>query len=495
MGIGSGLPVLRLVLAGLAVPHPTHCPSTRDQATTSIVGMLPQEAAIRLPSEDVSYRLIETYFEHCDFFSPIFYKASVLRSLDDASDVSKTQERYKIFMILAVAVQLLSRTDSSVPASRADAFFSTASDILLTHTTELLTGDLSHLEVLLVMIQFMSFSSQPAGTWHTIGLATRLSIDLGLHDEPSSLQLDNHSLDRRRRLFWATYTFERNLCAVLGRPVSIPDEAISAPLPSCVEGCITEQGVSPSSRPSRLALAVHLIKFRRLESEIMQVLHQSPPLFSKTFDHCSWRDDMRKRLYEWRATLPPHQTKSQLAPLEIFDGCLHNSLLQLYSPSRHLPRLASDDCLFLASCAQRSIEAYRSSFRDGKLRFYWRTIHNLFRSGVALIHCLKNWPQERAIDLDSIHMSLNSCSSILWGMVERYPAGRPCRDIFETLHDSTRGWNPHQLSVMQTQPGASDAVLVFPAAGQYDLPQTFGGATNGPSLQDFNMQEFVMWDI
>ncbi|KAH3919688.1 hypothetical protein HBH56_017510 [Parastagonospora nodorum] len=320
--------------------------------------MLPQEAAMRLPSRDLSYRLIETYFEHCDFFSPIFYKASVLRSLDDANDISKTQERYKIFMILAVAVQLLSRTDSSVPASRADAFFSTASGILLTHTTELLTGDLHHLEVLLLMIQFLSFSSQPAGTWHILGLATRLSIDLGLHDEPSSLQLDKHSLDRRRRLFWAIYTFERNLCAVLGRPVSIPGEAISVPLPAHVEEGITEQGVPPSSSPSRLALAVHLMKFRRLESEIMQVLHQSPPLFSKTFDHYSWRDDMRKRLYEWRATLPSHQRTSQLAPLEIFDGCLHNSLLQLYSPSRHLPRLASDDCVFLASCAQKSIEAY-----------------------------------------------------------------------------------------------------------------------------------------
>jgi hypothetical protein len=358
MGTGSGLPLLRLVVAGLSPHQLKVSPDTHDPATSTIADLLQQETAAQLPTKDVALRLIDGYFEHCDFFSPIFYKAFVSRMLDAADDVSRHSERYTIFMIVAVAVQLLNRTDSSIPASRADAFFSAVTDILVNHTTDVLTGDIAHLESLLLMIQYASFSSRPSGTWHIIGLATRLCIDLGLHDEPSSLKLDALSLDRRRRLFWATYTFERNLCAVLGRPVSIPDEAISVPLPAGVdEENITEDGIIQSTGPSRVGLAVHLIKFRRLESEILQVLHQSPPLFSNTFAYHSWREDIRHRLHRWRAALPSHDMPSQLAPLEIFDGCLHNSLLQLYSPSRHLPFLSSDDLTFLASCTQNSIEA------------------------------------------------------------------------------------------------------------------------------------------
>ena len=496
MGTGSGLPLLRLLLAELGAPSPIAHATSRDPALSSIADLLPQEVTVQLPTTDVSLRLIDAYLEHCNFFSPIFYRADVLRMLDAVNDTCKFEEQYKIFMILAIAIQLLNRTDSSIPVTKADAFCSTASRILLAHSAALLSGDLNHLEILLLIIQYSSFSSGPAGTWHLIGQATRLAIDLGLHDEPSpSPSLNPLSLDRRRRLFWATYTFERNLCAVLGRPVSIPDEAIFVSLPASVdEDYITVDGILSQSSPSRTALAVHLIRFRQLESEVMQVLHQKPPLASKTFDHRSWRDDMRQRLYDWRSIVPLHPNPSQLAPMEIFDGCLYNSLLHLYSPSRHMPSVSSEDLGFLVGYAQESIEAYRSSFRDGKLRFYWRTVHNLFRSGVTLIYCLKNWPQGRNLDAGSVYASLNSCSSVLWGMVEHYPLGKPCRDTFETLYRSVQQSNTEQIPYLQTGNHSLDNPFSFTAAAD-DFPEhPFGLTLNDSIPQIPSLQGMFIWD-
>lgn len=150
--------------------------------------------------------------------------------------------------------------------------------------------------------------------------------------------------------------------------------------------------------------------------------------------------------------------------------------------------------MFLASCTQNSIEAYRSSFRGGKLRFYWRTVHNLFRAGAALIYCLKNWPTDCEIDLESANKSLGTCSSILWGMVERYPAGSPCRDTFETLYDSVRGLNKQQLFTIQPQLQANCGPAIFPTIVQDNLAQSFEGLPNDFSLQDISMQDFITWE-
>jgi hypothetical protein len=150
--------------------------------------------------------------------------------------------------------------------------------------------------------------------------------------------------------------------------------------------------------------------------------------------------------------------------------------------------------VFLASCAGRSIEAYRSSFRDGKLRFYWRTVHNLFRSGVALIHCVKNWPPERGIDQGSMRNSLNSCSSILWGMVERYPAGRPCRDLFETLYQSIRDCDTNTTPLILPQMQSLDAFLSSPAAMQDIQGHNLDLISTDVLLSDANMQDFVTWN-
>ncbi|KAF9730968.1 hypothetical protein PMIN02_008892 [Paraphaeosphaeria minitans] len=475
MGGGSGLPLLRLLLHNLGPP--------------------PLRGAVQIPASDVCLRLTEAYFEHSDFFSPILYRSDVLRILEIAFDTLQAVDKYKIHMILAVAIQLVNRTDASFPVAKAEAFASTANQFLLNNADNILTGDLQHLEVLLLSVQYASFSSSPAGTWHIIGQATRLAIDLGLHEEPPAhLSFGLLTLDRRKRLFWATYTYERNLCAVLGRPVSIPDESISVSLPVDLDDdYITEERLLPQSSVSRKALALHLIRYRQLESEIMQILHQRQPLASREFDHQLWRDDMRQRLYDWRANVPVHQSSTQLAPMEIFDGHLNNSLLHLYSPSRHMPIVSDDSMIFLADCAQKAIEAYRSSFQGGKLRFYWRTVHNLFRAGIAVIYCLKKWSETGCTDFDYMQKSTQTCSKVLWGMVERYPSGKPCRDIFDDLCQSVQ--QPSTRDDMRIRNDVIDLLdpNMFPFTFLTELADPLGLLPNDLMHPNANAQQPFAW--
>lgn len=421
----------------LAEPIRSVSQSTRRADHRSLLDELPYEARAGFPGPDAASRLIDAYFEHCEFFSPVIpCKSDLMAAVTPlfaetrrAGNSTITLAKFRVYIVFAVAVLLLNRTDSAFPISRAEGYFSIAAQILAQSPTIICTGDLEHLCNLLLVVQYSCFSSNLAAAWQFLGLASRLALELGLHDERAvAASLSLSQLNQRRWLFWALYTSERNLCVIIGRPFSIPDEAIQTPLPDLSEG------------DSGRAIALHLITHRLYESEMYTTVHQKMPSNGAALDLFSWRESMRQRLVEWAEAAPIslEESSTQLAPLGIFQGILNIGLVILYYPSPSFPSPSENDMLILAQSAAESIRAYKSTFRDGQLRFFWRTTHNLFRSGVAMAYCVHvqathNYPGLNQADMIQ---SVNMCVSILWAMVERYPAGRVYRDAFEVLANS-----------------------------------------------------------
>ncbi|KAK1993330.1 hypothetical protein LX36DRAFT_258148 [Colletotrichum falcatum] len=429
----------------LAEPIRSVSQTPRHSDHRSLLGVLPNAPEVALPTRDAAVRLVDAYFEHCEFFSPIlpskedFVASSVALLYKDSpsgqgpKDPAVILAGFRAYTVFATVALLLNRTDPAFHASTADGYFATASRLLAQNPAVICTGDLQHVYNLLLVGQYTCFVSNLSGAWHFIGLASRLVVELSLHDERAvAAKLDRRQLNQRRWLFWAFYTLERNLCVIIGRPFSIPDEAIHTPLPE-----LSEDGGGGGSR----ALALHLIKHRRLESEIHATLNQKPPQNGASLDVVAWRDGMRRRVTEWLECAPaPTVPPTQLAPAGIFEPIMHNHLVALYYPSRSSPDPPPEkDVLVLARSAAASIGGYRLAFRDGQLRFFWRTTHNLFRSGVAVCYCLRLRAGNgyrglgRAEDLVA---SVNTCASLLWAMVERYPLGAVYRDAFEALADS-----------------------------------------------------------
>lgn len=387
---------------------------------------LQPEGETALPTKDAAKRLVDTYFEHCEFFSPVISsKDDLLDSLEALYGTEATDEarssidagsdvtgmvivKFWAFLVFATAVLLLNRTDSSFPVSRAETYFQAAMTLLHKNTREICTGDETHLSSLILLVQYSCFASNLSVAWHFLGLATRLAVELSLHNETISreggAQETSNATQRRRWLFWSVYTYERNLCVILGRPFSIPDEAIHTALPTVQD------------TDTRRVYALHLIKSRRLESEAYTTLHQLPPLNGAVLDLHLWRESLKDRLISWRATIPfSSEGPTQLAPHDIFDGQLHNIIVFLFYPSACFPNPAVQDLTILAHSAIESIGCYKRAFRDGHLRFYWRTIHNLFRAGVAAAYCLRASVTYFDPELDQATMttSINTCLSVL----------------------------------------------------------------------------------
>ncbi|EEU43563.1 uncharacterized protein NECHADRAFT_23647, partial [Fusarium vanettenii 77-13-4] len=417
--------------------HPAQLP--RGMISQSLLhSLLRAPTRASLPSREAAQRLVATYFEHTEFFSPVISsREDLLASLEQLytdrpaseaeSDSLIALHKFRVFAVFATAVLLLNRTDSSFPISRAEGYFATAVHVFAQYPDLLCAGDSSHLCNLLLIIQYSCFASDLTAVWHFLGLATRLAIDLGLHHErPVTTEVDTEE-NKRRWLFWTTYIFERTVCVIIDRPFSIPDEAITACLP-----------ILQSVDDPRF-LALRLIESRRLESEIYVTLRQSPPVNGAVLDLPTWRENMRQRLMAWRASAPSSLVgSSQLAPLDLYDALLHKSLIDLYYPSTSPTDLSHHDALILAISAAESIEGIKQAFRDGRLRFYWRAAHNLFKAGVAMVFCIHHQIVHVSLNMDHTDMaaSVNTCISILWGMVERYPPGKVYRDVFEGLSSS-----------------------------------------------------------
>ena len=97
-------------------------------------------------------------------------------------------------------------------------------------------GSVLFVEVLGLVSYFMQILNRRDAAFLYIGLAVRMAISLGMHQEVTNSVMDDVELEHRRRIWWTTYSMDRILCVKSGNPISIHDEDIDAawptPLPS-----------------------------------------------------------------------------------------------------------------------------------------------------------------------------------------------------------------------------------------------------------------------
>lgn len=93
-------------------------------------------------------------------------------------------------------------------------------------------GSILFIEVLSYTAYFMQTINRRDAAYLLIGIALRMAISLGLHQEISNQDMDNDTREHRRRVWWSTYSMERLLCVTSGHPISIQDEDIDLLLPT-----------------------------------------------------------------------------------------------------------------------------------------------------------------------------------------------------------------------------------------------------------------------
>ena len=97
-------------------------------------------------------------------------------------------------------------------------------------------GSILFVEVLGLIAPYMQNLNRKDAAFLYIGLALRMAISLGLHQEADDPDMDILEREHRRRVWWSVYSMDRILSVKSGNPISIHDEDIDVAWPNPIPG-------------------------------------------------------------------------------------------------------------------------------------------------------------------------------------------------------------------------------------------------------------------
>ena len=365
------------------------------------------------PERELGSRLAELYFEHANPQIPVLHRGEFMSLFERvyATDTKKrtSRELYMLNIVFAIGSGIImdsagtdhpddSRDDAGPPSTKrqrlanhqhqpeeyhASAIVHLESFLGSSPAAEGVGGGLEELQAVLLLAGLALLRPVAPGLWYIIGVAVRLSIDLGLHFEDVDPQLDSQTTrseteqsdssglgrkqwtrDLRRRLWWCVFNLDRLVSSCVGRPVSISEAVVTTEFPSMLDDAnITPAGLlkppNVEEVPSYKLVSRHYIRLRLLQSEILQVLqHRQAEQARQMGAHRSngfvqsgqessfmrpfrsfreWRANVDARLWEWKESAPqPFHTGVAFNPL-FLELNYWQAIIMLYRQSLTVP--------------------------------------------------------------------------------------------------------------------------------------------------------------
>lgn len=101
----------------------------------------------------------------------------------------------------------------------------------LMHVSYLESGNLTLIQALALMSNYLQRKDMPNSGFNYLGLASRMALGLGLHREFPGWNVPPLKLEMRRRVWWCLSVFDVGATITYGRPVSWPSLGVNAALP------------------------------------------------------------------------------------------------------------------------------------------------------------------------------------------------------------------------------------------------------------------------
>ncbi|KAI0020599.1 fungal-specific transcription factor domain-containing protein [Xylariomycetidae sp. FL0641] len=463
MGTSSGITFAKMVLAAVKGTMPVVAAAAAAAAVSPTQGppggplsqaAAPASPASSLPLRHTSRYLVDVYFRHRIPCVHVLARSQVRQVFDRVYHASETagpgpaeQDLFIAYMVLAVSLCSLP-VAGGAKLQQSEGYFNSAlrcADPVFRYST----GDLETLTSILLLAQYVALNPARGSLWQLTGMALRLCIDLGLHWETDAvLTMPWAHLNERRRLFWATYRFDRLLCITLGRPFGIADQSINAAYPGPPAMPAGDgDGAGAAAEYHDQLVANHIAHLYRLESEVKHVLYhqlQGATLAYPRADYGLWLQDIQPRLEAWRENIPPPAAAdpdSIYAMQSWWDAVWCDAVLLLHRPNPLVPQPPLDSLRTCFHTACVEVQAIKVLQRDGRVCVVWQWVHHLFLAGLTMIYCIWHSREIRAAArILDLMTAVQDCASTLTALAERFPDAHGCRDVFESLSAATMRW-------------------------------------------------------
>jgi hypothetical protein len=141
------------------------------------------------------------------------------------------------------------------------------------------------------------------------GLALKLAIQNGMHRRYHGEGLSPRMIEVRNRVFWTSFTIEKRISILHGRPSSLSDPDVDAPLP------VDFPGLMPANQVSNHTNMVTLITLTLKLGEVSNAITSLRKYRKDQQQDCLERLlNLRKNLVDWWSTLPEEITCRDLNP-------------------------------------------------------------------------------------------------------------------------------------------------------------------------------------
>ena len=297
--------------------------------------------------------------------------------------------------------------------------------------------------LLLLSIYSLMLPNVP-GVWYVMGNSLRLCVDLGLHAEKLNKNYDPFIKDMRRRLFWVTYSIDRQICLYFGRPFGIPEESITtASISELDDALITtnNDGIEDyshlkTSGSSYKSISLAFFKIRRMQSTLLQVLYAPRGVVPKPFDNVEiWRKGFDRELLNWYNKSVPKTTKKMNCSFkkELFKLNLFHTRTMLYgiSPKFSIPN--DQACSILTETTKGMMDQYYKIFLNKGFNYTWVAVHNLFMCGMTFLYT-----KYRNTDLDEFDEFKDHMLAVLKSLFGTCEAAPNCFKIFRILSKAVK---------------------------------------------------------
>lgn len=252
----------------------------------------------RLPPIEIARRLFAaqyTYIGTIFFFTdPQTFERLLLEAYRGPPDTSDRDARLtyaKVLMILAFGQLYSINQWVDFKGPPGFSYFTAALDLLPEAHEE---GSILAVETLAYVGYFMQNMNRRDAAFLYIGMALRMAISLGLHQEATSLDLDNTTREHRRRVWWSIYSLDRIVTVKSGNPLTIQDEDIGVAMPMRLPS-------EPEYCPA--VVLRHYTQLSRILGEMTSCVYRNPKKSGIRLME-SVRNIMVS-LSKWYQTLPP----------------------------------------------------------------------------------------------------------------------------------------------------------------------------------------------
>lgn len=174
---------------------------------------MPKSVNNVLPQRYEITPLIKHYTENIHALYPFLSERKLFQSIDAVYQENGRHalpiDHWTTRLVLATAIASLSRRRGD--ALYQDAVRHAAAALEMIETV-VHPGSIAGIQAILQLVLYAMLDPRHFNSWYLIGLASRVMVDLGLHqDPPEELRLKNPELDMRLRVYDCVYALDRSV--------------------------------------------------------------------------------------------------------------------------------------------------------------------------------------------------------------------------------------------------------------------------------------------